>query len=112
VKARVRHVQPPLRVLEAMLTARIHLDDCLEDNGPLLVLPGSHRHGILSPDDIQDWRAKVPPVACPARAGDVLLMRPLLLHASSAAANPAHRRVVHLEFAATDLDGGLEWFVA
>jgi hypothetical protein len=36
-------------------------------------------------------------------------MRPLLLHASSPAADPRHRRVIHLEFAAEPLPGGLEW---
>ncbi len=36
-------------------------------------------------------------------------MRPLLLHASSPATAPAHRRVVHLEFAPAPLSGGLEW---
>jgi len=36
-------------------------------------------------------------------------MRPLLLHASSAAAAPARRRVIHLEYAASALPGGLEW---
>jgi len=37
-------------------------------------------------------------------------MRPLLLHASSAARSPQHRRVVHLEFAPRDLlPAGLDW---
>jgi hypothetical protein len=36
-------------------------------------------------------------------------MRPLLLHASSPAQRPGHRRVIHLEFAAGELPGGLEW---
>ena len=39
-----------------------------------------------------------------------MLMRPLLLHASSPAAVPGRRRVVHLEFAAGPLPGGVEWF--
>lgn len=36
-------------------------------------------------------------------------MRPLLLHASSPALAPAHRRVLHLEYAAAPLPPGLEW---
>ena len=28
-----------------MLTARLHLDEVTEENGPLRVLPGSHRGG-------------------------------------------------------------------
>jgi hypothetical protein len=31
------------------------------------------------------------------------------LHASSSATTPTHRRVVHLEFAAESLTGGLQW---
>ena len=46
---------------------------------------------------------------CTGKAGDVSLMRPLLLHASSRAVEPTHRRVLHLEFAAGPLPGGLEW---
>jgi hypothetical protein len=36
-------------------------------------------------------------------------MRPLLLHASSAASAPGHRRVIHIEYAAGNLPGGLAW---
>jgi hypothetical protein len=41
--------------------------------------------------------------------GGVLLMRPLLLHASSASQVPRHRRVLHIEWAAQELPGGLQW---
>jgi hypothetical protein len=37
-------------------------------------------------------------------------MRPLILHASSAALEPRRRRVIHLEYAADTLPGELEWF--
>ncbi|MBI2929037.1 MAG: phytanoyl-CoA dioxygenase family protein [Verrucomicrobia bacterium] len=109
VKAGVVHVQPPAEVLEKMLTVRVHLDDCDESNGPLQVLPGSHRAGKLSAEEIRAWRARVPAVTCCVSRGGAVLMRPLLLHASSPARQPAHRRVVHLEFAAGPLPGGLEW---
>lgn len=109
LKAGVHHVQPPVQVLRQMLAVRIHLDDCLEENGPLLVLPGSHAHGILTSADIAQWRRDVPSVACCVGRGGAVLMRPLLLHASSAATKPGHRRVIHLECAAGTLPGGLEW---
>lgn len=108
-KARVPHTQPPTAILERMLTLRLHLDDCHAANGPLLVLPSSHRYGRLDAPAIQNWRAQQTPTTCLAHDGDVLLMRPLLLHASSAALQPGHRRVVHLEYAAEALPGGLEW---
>jgi hypothetical protein len=109
VKAGVPHVQPPVALLERMLAVRIHLDDCGATNGPLQVIPGSHRHGRLVPAAIRVWRCRVPPVACLVPRGGVMLMRPLLLHASSAARRPGHRRVVHVEFAAEALPGGLAW---
>jgi ectoine hydroxylase-related dioxygenase (phytanoyl-CoA dioxygenase family) len=104
------HVQPPTHVLERMIAARLHLDDCGETNGPLRVIPGSHKAGRLSTRDVVAWRDRAPEVVCTARRGDVLLMRPLLLHASSPATTPEHRRVLHVEFASEALPGGLEWF--
>lgn len=109
VKAGVPHVQPPAHVLENMLTVRLHLDDCGLDNGPLRVLPGSHRSGIIDAQAIIELRGRMDEIACTALHGDALLMRPLLLHASSAAAAASHRRVIHLEFAGEELPDGLEW---
>jgi ectoine hydroxylase-related dioxygenase (phytanoyl-CoA dioxygenase family) len=90
-----------------MLTARIHLDDMTEDNGPLKVIPGSHQLGK------QPSRGDVPPRALLGTRGDVLLMRPLLEHCSgrSHPDTPRHRRVLHLEFAASrELPDGYTWF--
>jgi ectoine hydroxylase-related dioxygenase (phytanoyl-CoA dioxygenase family) len=108
VKAGIVHVQPPAGILERMLAVRIHLDDCTRDNGALRVLPGTHRFGWID-HEAGLWRSRVPEVCCEVRAGGLLLMRPLILHASSPAATPAHRRVLHFEFASFDLPGGLEW---
>jgi hypothetical protein len=107
-KAGVIHVRPAPAILEQMLAIRIHLDDCEEDNGPLRVIPGSHRDGILSDAEIQS-RSKGGAVACAAFRGDALLMRPLVLHSSSAVTKPSKRRVVHLEFAAAELPHGAAW---
>lgn len=109
VKAGVVHVQPPVAILEGMLAVRIHIDDCREENGPLRVIRGSHRLGRLTADQIQTAVSEAPVVSCPVGAGGVLLMRPLLLHASSASQSPAHRRVIHIDFAVTPLPGGLKW---
>ena len=109
MKAGVTHVQPPSAILEQMLTVRIHLDDCGAENGPLQVLPGSHQAGRLEAAEIRTWRARAVPEPCLVARGGAVLMRPLLLHASAPAQLPGHRRVVHLEFAAQPLPGGLEW---
>lgn len=109
-KQGVQHVQPPASVLEKMLTLRVHLDDCDEDNGPLRVLPGSHLHGRLNDQQIEHWQKSEEAITCLVPRGGILLMRPLLLHASAPAKNPRHRRVVHLEYASNPLPGGLRWF--
>jgi ectoine hydroxylase-related dioxygenase (phytanoyl-CoA dioxygenase family) len=109
VKDGVPHVQPPASFLESMLTIRLHLDDCDETNGALRVIPGSHRRGRLTSAEITEARAQQSEVLCSMRAGDALLMRPLLLHASSEARAATHRRVVHLEYAMAPLPEGLTW---
>ena len=109
VKEGVVHVQPPLNVLATMVTVRLHLDDCNADNGALRVLPGSHLGGELSSEDIAAWSARSPGVTCELPVGGAVVMRPLLLHASSPAKNPSHRRVFHIEYAATELPNGLKW---
>jgi len=109
VKDGVAHVQPPAGILERMLTVRLHLDDCGEVNGPLQVMPGSHRSGRMNAVQISEWRGRETAAICNVPCGGALLVRPLLLHASSAAREPGRRRVIHLEFAAESLPGGLQW---
>jgi hypothetical protein len=110
MKADVLHVQPPAEILEHMLTVRLHLDPCGEENGALRVLPGSHTHGKIPENEIAAYREKLPEQVCAVGVGGALLMRPLLLHASSPASVPGHRRVLHLDFASTQLPNGLAWF--
>ena len=112
LKKGVWHVQPPSEILERMITVRLHLNDCGREQGPLRLIPGSHREGRLDRDAIARWRATVPAEEITCGAGDALLMRPLLLHASAKAACPRHRRVLHVEYAAEELPGGLVWAVA
>jgi ectoine hydroxylase-related dioxygenase (phytanoyl-CoA dioxygenase family) len=91
-----------------VIALRIHLDDSTEANGPLRVLPGSHRDGVLSEASLDARVAASEAVVCLARRGDALLMRPLLVHASSKATSTTTRRVLHVEYATTrDLHGGL-----
>jgi ectoine hydroxylase-related dioxygenase (phytanoyl-CoA dioxygenase family) len=108
MKDGVLHVQPPPNVMTGMLAIRLHLDESGPDNGPLRVIPGSHQQGRLSAEQLATVR-KEAAVTCCVRRGGALLMRPLLLHASSPCVTPKPRRVIHLEFAATELSEGLEW---
>jgi ectoine hydroxylase-related dioxygenase (phytanoyl-CoA dioxygenase family) len=91
-----------------MIAVRVHLDDCGSDNGPLRVLPGSHRFGWLD-DQLDAWKSRVKEVVCTVGAGGVVTMCPLTLHASGPSASASHRRVIHIEYAAADLPAGLEW---
>jgi hypothetical protein len=105
----IPHVQPPVELLEQMLAVRLHLDPTDESNGALRVLAGTHREGRLTPAQIERSRRDLSETLCPAAAGDALLMRPLLLHASSRAAVPTRRRVLHIEYADASLPPGLDW---
>ena len=108
-KAGILHVQPPASVLERMISIRLHLDDCTESNGALHIIPGSHRSGRIAESEIPSILAKSQAHVCAVQRGGALLMRPLLLHASSASQTPAHRRVVHLDFAGEQLPSPLKW---
>ena len=109
VKAGVAHLEAPFDLLSRMATIRIHLDAADRENGALRVIAGSHRLGRLMADGVDAARAARAETVCVVPAGGALLTRPGFLHASSQAANGRPRRVVHLEFAAEDLPGGLEW---
>jgi ectoine hydroxylase-related dioxygenase (phytanoyl-CoA dioxygenase family) len=108
MKDGVLHVQPPAEVMSRMLAIRLHLDESGPDNGPVRVITGSHKEGRLSAEQVARQK-KETAVTCCVPKGGALLMHPLLLHASSACVVPKPRRVIHLEFAATELPQGLEW---
>lgn len=112
VKDDIIHVQPPASILEQMISFRIHLDDCAEDNGAIKFIPGSHLAGVLDTEDIASWREKHQELVCTAERGDVIAMRPLILHASSVSKIPQQRRVLHLEYSAAALPNGLDWAMA
>jgi ectoine hydroxylase-related dioxygenase (phytanoyl-CoA dioxygenase family) len=111
-KAGVVNVQPPVPVLERMLAIRIHLDDCNAQNGALRILPRSHIRGRLKAEQIAAMQAETAPITCEVERGGVVLMKPLVLHASSPARDPRHRRVIHIDFAAVELPPRLAWFTA
>lgn len=100
-------VQPPLDILESNFTIRIHLDDTNEYNGALRVIPGSHSKGIVRPETI-NWNDDKEET-CMVPKGGIMIMKPLLLHASSRTANNQKRRVIHLEFSNKELPEPLKW---
>jgi ectoine hydroxylase-related dioxygenase (phytanoyl-CoA dioxygenase family) len=100
-------VQPPLHILEDNVTLRIHLDDTDEENGALKVIPGSHLKGIYRPEMID--MTKETAYSCNVKKGGIMIMKPLLLHASGKTKNNHTRRVIHIEFSRSKLPDGLQW---
>lgn len=109
VKDGIPHVLPPVEILARMITLRLSLDDCDAGNGALRVIPGTHTLGRVADGDLAALRETRGEVLCAMKAGDALLMRPLLLHASSRAADARQRRVLHVEFATEELPEPLRW---
>ncbi len=103
------HVQPPVSLLESMITIRLHLDETTATNGALRVIPQSHNKGKLSTLALRDYN-KEEAITCTCSPGDALLMSPLILHSSSRSKHPNRRRVIHFEYAHQEyLDENLQW---
>lgn len=100
-------VQPPLPILENVVTMRIHLDDTGQANGALKVVPKSHLKQVYRPENI-NWTIESEAI-CDVKKGELMLMKPLLLHSSNRTTNGNKRRVVHLEFSNCELPAGLNW---
>lgn len=103
------HAIPPVELSQQILALRIHLDDAAADHGALRVIAGSHLCGRLAADALHRQISAGSEQTVAVRRGDIMLMRPLLLHASSPCQRPDHRRVIHVEYASFDLPSGLEW---
>ena len=111
-KQGVLFVQPPVMVLASLVAVRVHLDACSAENGALRIVPGSHRLGRLAADSQAKVRDASGERVVSVDRGGALLMRPLLLHASSKAAVPDGRRVLHFLFGPCTLPLGLRWHTA
>jgi hypothetical protein len=109
MKGGVVHVEPPVHVLEQMIALRVYLDDCGPDNGPLRVVSGSHELGKIPEESIAAIVSAGEQVELCVAKGAIVVMRPLLLHASVPARVVAHRRVVHIELAPAEAISPLQW---
>ena len=107
VKQNQFSVQPPLDILENIFTVRIHLDDTDENNGALKVIPKSHVKNIYRPETI-DWKKETETI-CQVKRGGIMIMKPLLLHASNRTTNNSKRRVIHIEFSNKNLPAEINW---
>lgn len=97
------------------------LDAVDEENGPMLVIPGSHKGGLLDHHGEDGWfaaaidpdklnlDAAVPLIGPP---GTVSIHHPLLVHGSALNRSARERRLLFYEYAAADawpLFYGVEW---
>lgn len=100
-------VQPPKEILEDNFTIRIHLDKTTKDNGALKVINNSHSKGILRIENMDFEKEKE--TMCEVEKGGIMIMKPLLFHASNKTTNNKRRRVIHIELSKQQLPEGLEW---
>lgn len=97
-KEGIHYVRPPKAVLNALVAVRVHLEDCQESNGPLQVVPGSH----LTTETVGER------TLCLVKKGGAVVMRPLILHASSKLTRGT-RRVLHFLYGPPALPDGAVW---
>jgi ectoine hydroxylase-related dioxygenase (phytanoyl-CoA dioxygenase family) len=109
VKSGMVHVEPPFDLLAGMVTVRVHLDAVPLTNAPLLVAPGSHKRGRIPTAEIPEVVRQCGVIPCLAEAGDAWLYATPILHASDAAVEPKHRRLLQVDYAVGQLPGGLQW---
>jgi ectoine hydroxylase-related dioxygenase (phytanoyl-CoA dioxygenase family) len=102
VKEGIDYAHAPASALNEVLALRVSFDESTTENGPLRVLPRTHTMGVLSDDNIHELAARIAPVECVVPKGGVVAMRPLIVHASSKSQTEKPRRVLHIEYAASD----------
>ncbi|HJQ70568.1 MAG TPA: phytanoyl-CoA dioxygenase family protein [Blastocatellia bacterium] len=112
-KAGIHYAHAPGWALNRIVALRIHIDSSTIDNGPLRVIPGSHREGVLTDEQVRERARARKPVECEVGVGGVLAMRPLLIHSSSKGHSGEARRVIHIEYAESlDLSPGIRLAIA
>lgn len=99
VKEGVIYAHAPAQALEKVIALRLHLDDSTVENGPLRALSGTHHGGVLTDQQVEAAASKIAPTTCIALQGGVIVMRPLIIHASSKSESAIPRRVLHIEYA-------------
>jgi ectoine hydroxylase-related dioxygenase (phytanoyl-CoA dioxygenase family) len=113
VKEGITYAHATACALDKVIALRVHLDASTELNGPLRVLPGTHKLGVLTDDEVSQLATQISPVDCVAPEGAVLAIRPLVIHSSSKSQIESPRRVLHIEYSSSMLIGdGLELALA
>jgi ectoine hydroxylase-related dioxygenase (phytanoyl-CoA dioxygenase family) len=99
IKDGIHYAHASAVTLEKVVALRLHLVGSTEKNGPLRVLPNTHQKGILSDSAIKSIVAETDAMTCTVEKGGIIVMRPLILHASSKSLSDISRPVLHIEYA-------------
>lgn len=109
LKAGAWHVQPPIEVLNNMVTIRVHLDSATTTNGCLKIIPGSHHLGLIASNRVLEKIDENQVAYCETSVGGAVVMRPHVLHASEKSIATTPRRVLHFEYSSFQLPEGIAW---
>lgn len=108
-KSGIWHAEPPIKLLDRMIFARVHLDGAGTQNGCLQLALGTHAHGKIAASDAEAIANASPIEDCVAIRGDVLFAKALILHRSSPSRTSATRRAIRIDYCAETLPPPLEW---
>jgi ectoine hydroxylase-related dioxygenase (phytanoyl-CoA dioxygenase family) len=112
-KGGVHYAHAPAWALNRIVALRVHLDSSTTENGPLRVIAGTHREGVLSDEQVFELARFRKNVECIVPRGGVMAMHPLLIHSSSKGQPGEPRRVIHIEYAdSLELRPGIRLAVA
>jgi ectoine hydroxylase-related dioxygenase (phytanoyl-CoA dioxygenase family) len=112
-KREIDYALAPAWAMERIIALRVQLDLSDRSNGPLRVIEGSHKFGVLDAEAVNDLVLKGGEVAVMTGAGGVIAMRPLIVHASSKAISERPRRVLHIEYSdSLELAAGIRLAIA
>jgi ectoine hydroxylase-related dioxygenase (phytanoyl-CoA dioxygenase family) len=80
-----------------VLILRLSLDDTTFFDGALKLCPSSHKHGVLTEREVRGHSIR--PFSSPEmKAGDLLVLHPLTIHATAASTNNNPTRVIQITY--------------
>jgi phytanoyl-CoA hydroxylase len=99
-----------------MLGVWLPLNKATEENGCLVVVPGSHKSGLVEHYDTADCQGipdeLIPPTqrALPTNPGDLVFLHPLIMHSSLPNYSDGGRWSFDLRYCTTGQPNGRQWF--
>ena len=107
-KEGITSAMAPVNLLRQCFSMYIYLFGSDETNGALQILPGSHKK-ILNIQERNQIIENINPQIANVQAGDIYILKPLVLQAFGKVSQIQHVHLLQLNFCLEDLPGGLEW---